>query len=68
MGEEAISPEVEGSGSVIPDPTSPYADLGEVEPVNHISFAYQIAKCAHWRIQEFEDKLLWAIPCDIIHQ
>ncbi|KAL5497189.1 hypothetical protein EMCRGX_G013614 [Ephydatia muelleri] len=43
LGEEAISPEVEGSGSVVPDPTSPYADLGEVEPVNLISFAYQIA-------------------------
>ena len=34
---------MEGSGSVVPDPTSPYADLGEVEPVNLISFAYQIA-------------------------
>ncbi|KAL5497199.1 hypothetical protein EMCRGX_G013625 [Ephydatia muelleri] len=43
LGEEAISPEVEGSGSVIPDPTSPYTDLGEVEPVNLISFTYQIA-------------------------
>eukprot|EP00731_Ephydatia_muelleri_P008880 Em0004g1218a len=32
LGEEAISPEMEGSGSVISDPTNPYADLGEVQP------------------------------------
>ena len=41
-GEDATR-EAEASGSVIPDPTSPYADLGEVDPVNLISFAYQIA-------------------------
>lgn len=28
---------------VVPHPDSPYASLGEVEPVNLISFAYQIA-------------------------
>ena len=31
------------SDAVTPAPDSPYADLGEVEPVNLISFAYQIA-------------------------
>ena len=31
------------SDTVTPPPDSPYADLGEVEPVNLISFAYQIA-------------------------
>lgn len=40
---------------VIPDPSSAYADLGEVEPVNLISFAYQIASgmvsgVGHWCI------------------
>ena len=29
--------------SVVPSPDSPYADLGGVDPVNLISFAYQIA-------------------------
>lgn len=28
---------------VVPSPDSPYAALGEVEPVSLISFAYQIA-------------------------
>ena len=28
---------------MVPAPDSPYAELGEVEPVNLISFAYQIA-------------------------
>ena len=31
------------SDAVTPPPDSLYADLGEVEPVNLISFAYQIA-------------------------
>lgn len=30
-------------GTLVPSPDSPYAALGEVEPVNLISFAYQIA-------------------------
>ena len=34
---------VEGSEGVIPVPGSQYAELGGVEPVNLISFAYQIA-------------------------
>ncbi len=29
--------------AAIPEPEDPYADLGELEPVNLISFAYQIA-------------------------
>jgi len=29
--------------AVLPAPSSLYADLGEVQPVNLISFAYQIA-------------------------
>ena len=40
---DEVTLEAEASGSVIPDPNSPYADLGEVEPVNLICFAYQIA-------------------------
>ena len=32
-----------GEMCVVPSPDSPYADLGGVDPVNLISFAYQIA-------------------------
>ena len=34
---------MEGEARVVPSPDSPYAALGEVEPVSLISFAYQIA-------------------------
>lgn len=33
----------DGETGVVPSPDSPYAALGEVDPVNLISFAYQIA-------------------------
>jgi len=39
---DADDPEALGE-AVVPAPDSPYAELGEVEPVNLISFAYQIA-------------------------
>lgn len=46
-GGEEVGGEVEeaegGEMSIVPMPDSPYADLGGVEPVNLISFAYQIA-------------------------
>ena len=42
-GEGGVAPGEQEHGAVKPGPKSPYASLGEVEPVNLTSFAYQIA-------------------------